>query len=144
MDEPLFIEARITHVKRCYGITQFRVDSKQFYISRGPDLQEGDTVRMLVQSDLRDYDDPASNVLAMQRLPAERIYYTGPECSLVLTLIGAVETALALHGITWMLVPAAVIMILQIRFSLEKIRALAMYRQWCSQTMSLREPQRRL
>jgi PAS domain S-box-containing protein len=124
-DELQIIEGVVSDVIARQGIMQFRLGTQWYGLptsrSTTP-LKVGDVVRVLAQDTAH---QPILDVLVLQRAEEEKIEYTGPGVSVALTILAAVVLALALdEHIWWLFVPAIVLGLMQLKFSMQKDRVI--------------------
>ncbi len=119
------VEGPVANLVTRYGISRFQIGEEWFVVvtSRAAKpLREGEVVRVLVQFS---QGKSVFDVLILQRGSSAKAEYTGPRVSLVLTIVAGAVLAFALdENFWWLLLPAAVLGLLQMRFSMQKDRCL--------------------
>jgi PAS domain S-box-containing protein len=128
-DDLQIIEGVVSDVISRQGIAQFQLGNQWYGVptsrSTTP-LRVGDVVRVLARDTTQ---QPILDVLVLQRAEEEKIEYTGPGVSVALTILAAVVLAIALdEHIWWLLVPAIVLGLLQMKFSMQKDRVLQRFK----------------
>lgn len=124
-DDLQIVEGFVTDVIDRPGVIQFQVENQWYGLTAArtrvpPRL--ADNVRLLVDDSRT---APIVEVLVLQRLNDPRVEYTGPGVSTVLVICAAAMLALAVDvGIWWMIVPGALLALMQLRFALQKERIL--------------------
>ena len=138
-DDLQIIEGVVSEVIARQGIVQFQVGNQWYGLptsrSTTP-LKVGDVVRVLAQGTTH---QPILDVLVLQRAEDEKIEYTGPGVSIALTILAAMVLAIALdEHIWWLLVPAVVLGLLQMKFSMQKDRVLRRFKNLRRDTPPMR------
>jgi len=136
-DELQIIEGVVAEVTNRPGILQFRVGNQWYGLmtSRSSEpLQAGDVVRVVARDDP---NQPILDVLVLEWVAEDKVEYTGPGVSFALTVLAAVVLAIALdEAIWWLLVPALVLGLLQLKFSMQKDRVLRHFRNLRRHTLA--------
>ena len=123
-----FVDGEISGLKVACHAVDFRLGNRRITVEKTPTtstLQDGDCIRALLQEPL---GDSLFHVLAFQK-SGGRIHYTGPTLTLYLTLVGAALLATGLYaGLTFLLVSASSVFVLDWIVSAQKVEALRQFR----------------